>query len=299
LICAFVLLAVLYALLLLRVYALERNLRQGAWQLNRRRTEGSAAPLRLAAPNRAAEALMSEVNFLLRERENERVGARRREQALREQIANVSHDLRTPLTSILGYLQLLEDEDLPKAQRREYLGVVEGRARVLQGLIAGFYDLSRLEAGEYPISREKVDLRQVVSQLLAAFYGDLESRFDVQVDLPEELPAVWADRSALNRVYANLIRNALEHGSGKLRISARQTANGVETTFTNGGADLRPEAVAHVFDRFFTSDQTRSGRNTGLGLAIVKALTDQMGGMAQARLDGDAFTIVLTWKIFQ
>ena len=291
-----IILVVLCAFLLLRVYALERNLRQGAKQLTERKAEGSAAPLRLAAPNAAAEALMAEINALLRESEDALADFRGREQALRQQIANVSHDLRTPLTSILGYLQLLEDEDLPAAQRREYLDVIAGRAKVLQSLITSFYDLSRLEAGEYPIHQERVDLREVIGELLAAFYDELESQFTVTVEIPEDLPAVWGDRAALTRVYSNLIRNALEHGSGSLSVVARQTEDGVETRFTNGGSQLQPEELPHVFDRFYTSDQTRSGRNTGLGLAIVRTLATQMGGQAQAEQEGSSFTVILRWK---
>ena len=291
-----IILALLCGFLLFRVYTLEQNLRQGARQLKARKAEGGSAPLRLAAPNTAAEALMAEVNALLRESEDARADFRGREQALRQQIANVSHDLRTPLTSILGYLQLLEDENLPAAQRREYLEVIAGRAKVLQSLIASFYDLSRLEAGEYPIVRERVDLREVIGELLAAFYDELEAQFEVTVELPADLPPVWGDRAALTRVYSNLIRNALEHGSGSLSVTARQTGGVVETRFKNGGSNLRQEELAHVFDRFYTSDQTRSGRNTGLGLAIVKALAGQMGGEVWAELREGYFSVCLRWK---
>ena len=291
-----ILLAILCVFLFFRVYALERNLRQGAKQLKERKAEGGSAPLRLAAPNAAAEALMAEVNALLRESEDALADFRGREQALRQQIANVSHDLRTPLTSILGYLQLLEDENLPESQRREYLDVIAGRAKVLQSLITSFYDLSRLEAGEYPIVKERVDLREVIGELLAAFYDELETRFEVTVELPADLPPVWGDRAAMTRVYSNLIRNALEHGAESLSVMARQTEGGVETRFTNGGSQLRQEEISHVFDRFYTSDQTRSGRNTGLGLAIVKTLAQQMGGEAQAIQEGHDFTVVLCWK---
>lgn len=290
------LLVLVCLLLLVRLYSLERNLKAGTEQLKLRRSGQSAAPLRLAAPHGPTEALLSEVNDLLREAEDERSGSRRREQALRRQIANVSHDLRTPLTSILGYLQLLEEEDLTEAQRRQYLDIIMGRSRVLQGLITSFYDLSRLEAGEYPIHRERVELKEVIGELLAAFYDELERQFQVTVDLPDDLPAVWGDRAALTRVYTNLIRNALEHGSRTLDISARSTEEGVETLFTNGGAELREEELPHVFDRFFTSDQTRSGRNTGLGLAIVKALAGQMEGTVSAELAGGRFSVRLTWK---
>lgn len=290
-------LAVLCPLLALRLYSLDRNLGEGAEQLKRRRQEKSAAPLRLAAPHRASEELLSEVNGLLQDGEDERSDFRRREQALRRQIANVSHDLRTPLTSILGYLQLLESPGVTGEQRKEYLEIIESRARVLQSLITSFYDLSRLEAGEYPILRERVDLREVISALLAAFYDELEGRFTVTVDLPDTLPQVWGDRAAMTRVYSNLIRNALEHGSGVLSISADREGDRVVTRFSNSGAELKREDLPHVFDRFFTSDKIRSGRNTGLGLAIVKTLTEQMLGTVAAELTADTFSVILYWKV--
>lgn len=291
-----VLLVLLCAVLLLRVYSLERNLRQGAAELEKRRSEESAAPLRLAAPNAATEELMAQINLLLRESEDQRTEFSNRERALRRQIANVSHDLRTPLTSILGYLQLLEQGELSEEERQGYLAIIESRAKVLQGLIASFYDLSRLEAGEYPILREKVDLREVLGELLAAYYDELEAHFDVTVDLPEDLPQVWGDRAAMTRVYSNLLRNAMEHGSGTLSISAWSGNGEVSVRVSNGGAELTDEDLPHVFDRFYTTDKTRSGRNTGLGLAIVKALAYQMEGRAEAELTGDQFSIILYWK---
>lgn len=290
------LLTILCAILLFRLFTLEKDLRSGARQLKERREAASGAPLRLAAPNASAEALLAEINALLRQGEDERSAFREREKALREQIANISHDLRTPLTSIRGYLQLMEDESLSAEERQSCLAVVEERSRVLQDLIAAFYDLSRLEAGEYTVVREKVDLREVLSELLAAFYSDLEAKFQVRVDLPGGLPPVWGDRAALTRVYANLIRNALDHGVGTLAVTARELPEGVETRFVNGGCQVGEEELSRVFDRFFTSDQTRSGRNTGLGLAIVKALTDRMGGGVRAEREGDGFAVVLTWK---
>ena len=290
-------LALVCLLLALRLYSLDRNLKKGAAELRERRREKSAAPLHLSAPHRESEELLSELNSLLRDQEEERTDFRRREQALRRQIANVSHDLRTPLTSILGYLQLLEDPAVTEEQRREYLAVISGRARVLQGLITSFYDLSRLEAGEYPLTREWVDLREVIGTLLAAFYDELESRFTVAVELPDILPMVWGDRAAMTRVYTNLIRNALEHGGGSLTISAGRAEGEVFTRFTNAGADLPQEDLSRVFDRFYTTDKTRSGGNTGLGLAIVKTLTEKMLGTVAAELTGDNFSIIINWKV--
>lgn len=293
-----IVLEALCVFLLFRVYALEKNLRWGAKQLKERREAASAAPLRLAAPNAAAEALLSEVNALLRDIEEERTGFQGRELALRRQIANVSHDLRTPLTSILGYLQLLEGDALSPEERREYLGVVESRAKALQSLITSFYDLSRLESGEYPLVREKVDLHAVLSQLLAAFYGDLEGAgFAVTVELEEGLPPVWGDAAAVLRIFTNLIRNALDHGDGRLAVRLYRDGEREIASFTNGAGGLTEEDAAHVFDRFFTSDKNRTGQNTGLGLAIVKTLAEQMGHTVEAKVTEGDFTVTVCWNL--
>lgn len=277
-------------------WAQRRSLRSAARQLRALEESQSASRVRLAVPNGAAEGLLDEVNRLLELRQADQSAYRQRERALRQQIANVSHDLRTPLTSILGYLQLLEEPALTEEERREYLAVVESRAKALQSLITSFYELSRLEGGEYPLRREQVDLYASLSGLLAAFYNDFtEKGFDMDVALEEGLPPVWADSGAALRIFTNLIRNALEHGEGRMEIRLFPEAGEVVSSFANETRELTEEDVPHVFDRFFTSDKMRTGRNTGLGLAIVKALADQMGCRAEARLEGGMFRINIYW----
>ena len=291
---AAVILAALCAVLGLRLYALEKDIRSCARQLR----EDEGARVRMAAPNRAAEDLLSAVNRLLELREADEAEHRRQEHAIRQQISNISHDLRTPLTSILGYLQLLEGDSLTVEERREYLGIVRGRAKALQSLITSFYDLSRLEGGEYPLSREKVDLYHVLSELVAEFYNDFEqSGFDMTVELAPGLPAVTADPAGVLRVFTNLIRNALEHGQKRMSIFLYRQEETVVSAFSNDAAGLTREDVEHVFDRFFTADKMRTGQSTGLGLAIVKALVGQMGHRVTAALDGEMFTGQVRWRI--
>ena len=278
--------------LVLRLYALERDIRSCARQLRSGRPRVS-----MAAPNAAAEELLTAVNALLDLREREEGDYRRQEQAIRQQIANISHDLRTPLTSILGYLQLLEGEGLTAEERREYLSIVQGRARALQSMIVSFYDLSRLEGGEYPLSRERVDLYHVLSQLVAEFYNDFEgSGFDMTVELQESLPSVTADPAGVLRVFTNLIRNALEHGRSRMSILLYQEGDEVVSVFANDAPGLTPEDVEHVFDRFFTADKMPTGQSTGLGLAIVKALVERMGHTVSAELEGDLFRVTVRWQ---
>lgn len=279
------------------VWTQRRALRSAAEQLKELERTGSSARLRLAVPNRAAEELLQEVNALLEARRTDQAAWREQEKSLRRQISNVSHDLRTPLTSILGYLQLLEDPALPEEERREYLTIIENRSKALQSLITSFYELSRLEGGEYPLEQVPVNLHASLSGLLAAFYNDfMDKGFDMTVELEEGLPPVLADEGAVLRVFTNLIRNALDHGQGRMEVRLYREGEQVVSLFRNETADLTAEDVPHVFDRFFTSDKMRTGRNTGLGLAIVKALAERMGCRVTAELRDGFFALYVFWR---
>lgn len=295
-----ILLGLISAVLGLRVWTQDRALRAAAEQLRALGEKECGGRIRMAVPNAAAEELLAEVNRLLALRMEDRAEGRAREKELRRQISNVSHDLRTPLTSILGYLQLLEDDTLSPEDRKTYLGVVGSRAQALQRLITSFYDLSRLEGGEFPLEKERVDLRGVLAELLASFYQDFtDAGFDMRVDLDEHVPAVCADPGGALRVMTNLLRNALDHGQSPMTIRLYAEGERVVSHFTNAAPDLGPEDAQHVFDRFFTSDKMRTGRNTGLGLAIVKTLAEQMGVEVRTELADGNFTIALFWRKWQ
>ena len=295
-----ILLGLISAVLGLRVWTQDRALRAAAEQLRALGEKECGGRIRMAVPNAAAEELLAEVNRLLALRMEDRAEGRAREKELRRQISNVSHDLRTPLTSILGYLQLLEDDTLSPEDRKTYLGVVGSRAQALQRLITSFYDLSRLEGGEFPLEKERVDLRGVLAELLASFYQDFtDAGFDMRVDLDEHVPAVCADPGGALRVMTNLLRNALDHGQSPMTIRLYAEGERVVSHFTNAAPDLGPEDAQHVFDRFFTSDKMRTGRNTGLGLAIVKTLAEQMEVEVRTELANGNFTIALFWRKWQ
>ncbi|MPM15968.1 Adaptive-response sensory-kinase SasA [bioreactor metagenome] len=282
----------------IRLYILGKSIRSIIRPLRAAGKGDNDIKLRLSVPGSAEEELLEAVNGLLELRRSERAAFRRQENDLRRQIANVSHDLRTPLTSILGYLQLLEGENLTKAERSEYLNIVKERAQALQALITSFYDLTRLEGGEYPLTREPVDLRRMLGDLIAAFYGDFTQKgMEVSAHLADNAPAVYADANAVTRVFTNLIGNALKHGNSTVTILLYRDKNRVITSFSNEAPGLKNEDVAHLFDRFYTADKMRSGQNTGLGLAIVKALVEQMGHRVAASLNNGIFTVSVFWKI--
>ena len=293
-----ILLVLLCAGLAVRQAILEKGLRRAARRMREQMANETTARLALPCPSAGAEELLSCLNQLLELRQEERALYRRKEQELRRQIANVSHDLRTPLTSILGYLQLLEGEGLPLEKRAEYLAVIEGRARTLQTVIAAFYDLSRIEGGELPLEREKVDLSRALSDQLAAAYEQIEAAgLAVEVDIAPGLPPVWADSGAVTRIFSNLLTNALRHGEDALSVRLYREGGVILSAFSNRAEGLTAEDAAHVFERFYTADKMRTGQSTGLGLAIVKALAERMGHTVAARWEDGVFTIEVRWSV--
>lgn len=291
-----IILILLCAALANALRVLERGLRRAKEQICAQMEGESTVRLVLPCPNAAAEELFQSVNELMELRQAEGAAYRQRERELRRQIADVSHDLRTPLTSVLGYLRLLEEEELPPERRREYLAIVRGRAATLQALITSFYDLSRVEGGQWKLEREPVDLARVVGDQLASAYETLEDvGMELDADIAEGLPQVWGDRKSAVRIVSNLLNNAWKHGTGRLTVTLCREGDCVISRFANGAPDMTPEDAARVFERFYTADRARSGQNTGLGLAIVKALAERMGCQVGSSLADGVFTVRVAW----
>lgn len=292
-----VLLIVLLVLLsgaCLGLFLLRRaNIRNAADELREiQRENGTNRQVHCKLPDRDMTLLLREVNAILEKQQEDRILYLRKEQELRRQIANVSHDLRTPLTSILGYTELLADESVTPEEKTEFLQIIETRARVLQTLITSFYDLSRLEAGEFPLNPEPLNLYNLLCEVTAAFYKDFtDSGFHVDVQLDENLPPVNADKNAMTRVFANLIQNVLKHGQTGVFIRLCQQAGRVTATFSNNAPNMTNEQLLHVFDRFFTADEMRTGQDTGLGLTIAKQFVERMGYQISAQLENAVFQI--------
>lgn len=297
---ALTLVLLLCTVIFLTLFLLEkrgiRQLQKELATLNQNKELLSNKGLNLPLPDKNLEALILEINHLLEEKKATAAEYRNQEYALRQQIANISHDLRTPLTAILGYTQLAQNKTLSEAEKEDYLAVIEKRSLTLQTLLTGFYDLSRMESGEYPLEYGPVSLHKTLCTLLATFYDDfLEKSIEPQIHLDENLPDISGDPGAVTRIFTNLIQNTLKHGGTYLRIEQYIENNTIKTIFANDTTLLTQADVNMIFNRFFTADRMRTGQNTGLGLAIVKRLVEAMGGNACAFLDGNLFKIEITW----
>ena len=202
-------------------------------------------------------------------------------------MTNISHDLRTPLTAICGYLELLEREDRSEAVEK-YLAYIGERAEAMRRLTEELFRYS-VVVSEENLAREPVDLRRAVEEALLSFYGALEGRgIEPQVRLPEEKVERLLDPAAVNRVLGNILTNALKYSAGDLEVTLEESGR---LTFSNSAPGLDPVAAGRLFDRFYTVEAARN--STGLGLSIAKELTQRMGGEMGAELHNGRLTVWL------
>lgn len=235
--------------------------------------------------------LADTVNIQLRKLRAEHHRFRQGDTELKNAVTNISHDLRTPLTAICGYLDLLEKEEKTETVKR-YIDIIRNRSEMLTLLTEELFQYSVILAKESNMAREPVILNQVLEESIAASYTALNERNIIpRIQMPEEKVVRKLDHAALSRVFSNLLNNAIKYSEGDLEITLRETG---EIIFTNTARGLNEVEVGKLFDRFFTVESAR--KSTGLGLTIARHLIEQMGGSISAEYDNGRLSI---WIFFQ
>jgi len=241
--------------------------------------------LKFSCPDKNFESFLMSMNQYIQFARKERIKYMSREIEIRKEIENVSHDLRTPLTSILGYIELIDRKALSDDERN-YLEVVIRKSKSLQRLIGKFYDLSRLEADEYGLENKTVNIHKMISELMLNNYNEFEKKgVNINLNIGNKEVNVSGDEDALERIFTNLISNVLKYATNNLWLSIESEENKVIVKFTNDTLQLAQIDVIHMFDRFYMKDEARTNQSTGLGLTITKLLVEKLGGMISADLD--------------
>lgn len=232
--------------------------------------------VKLPQPDKDLEALLGTVNHALAAVREQGVAYARHEAELKAQVESISHDLRTPLTAIVGYLALLDEEGMD-ADTRASLATVRRKADALQRLIAQFYELSQARNEDAPLACEPV----------AGRYRLFEERgLEVRLRVPDRPVRVRGDEGALERVVENLVHNAGKYARSTFDVEVGEALGGrVTATFANDVDAAFSCEVERLFEPFYTADAARSGERSGLGLAIARSLVGQMGGTLDACLE--------------
>ena len=243
----------------------------------------------------------SELELLQMRIIRDEMAAKVAEERKNELVTYLAHDIRTPLTSVRGYLELISEADGMSAERqREFAGRALLKADRLESLVEELFEITRYNMQNIPIERESLDVGLLCQQIAEEFYPQAQSRnLAIEVDAPVGLTAFW-DSSRMGRVLENVLKNAMVHGSANSTVTIRAMQDGQDDdviilSVSNQGKEISPEHLEHVFDRFYRGDAAR-GQATGgagLGLAIAREIVEAHGGEIKAESEGGLTTFTI------
>ncbi|KRL27914.1 sensor histidine kinase [Limosilactobacillus frumenti DSM 13145] len=230
---------------------------------------------------------------------------RKIEKSKDELITNVSHDLRTPLTSIIGYLGLIEDKQYRSEDDiLKYTHTAYEKAKQMKNLVEDLFEYTKVQQHGAPVNIMKIDLNQLLEQLTASFELEAQHRgIEITSHVEPDPLMLEADPEKLGRVFSNLVSNAFKYGNGAsyIKIDARQRGTKVVVKVSNDGTPIPAESIDHLFERFYRAEASRSRATggTGLGLAIVKSIVDLHHGTVKAESNEQQTSFIVTLPLKQ
>lgn len=282
---AFCVLFLLAYLLLLR-----QSIREVAEELDEKLKTDTNTLISISTGDRAVQALAAQINQQLQALRGERLKLHHGDMELKNAVTAISHDLRTPLTAICGYLDLLEREPQSEKAAR-YLAVVRERTDAMCALTQELFQYSVITSTADGLTLRPVCLNDLLEQSLAGFYGALSGQgITPEIQMPDQPVLRRLDAAAVSRVLENILSNAVKYSDGDLRVSLTDTGR---ITFANHARSLSSVQVERLFDRFYTVETTR--RASGLGLSIAKRLTERMGGSISAAYQAGVLSISVSF----
>ena len=211
--------------------------------------------------------LVNILNNHLNENRHSMIQIKRLNKNFRDSITNISHDLRTPLTTAGGYVQMLQG-DVTKEERQEYLSIVLERQNTVKKLLEQLFEYVRIESGEIVYESVKVDAKAIFIDVLAMYYNDFfEKGLEPTVIIPSKPCIINGDEQGLKRIFSNILFNAITHGSGDYHFEIEESDEYI-FKFSNRSEYMEEEDLNYIFDRFYTKDKSRNKKTTGLGLSI-------------------------------
>lgn len=276
--------------LLAYLLLLRHSIQEAAEQLEEKLRTDTNTLLSISTGDRTMKALTSQINRQLRLLRKERLRLESGNHELTTAVTNISHDLRTPLTAICGYLDLLEREPQSEKSAR-YLAVIRERTDAMRNLTEELFRYSVITSAADDLGSEAVCLNDVLEQSIAGFYGALSIKGIVPViRLPEEKIFRQLDAAALRRIFDNILSNAVKYSDGDLAVTLAPDGT---IGFSNTAQSLDRVEVERLFDRFYTIESARN--STGLGLSIAKLLTERMRGVIMAEYQDGKLRICVTF----
>lgn len=234
------------------------------------------------------------INDLINLQILERTRHKKAMQSQKEEWANVSHDLRTPLTSLRGYMEVIQKETLDEAARQRYLSVMERKVDDLIERINTFYDVSLIESESIKLEREYIEINSIINDVLLLYFKEIEHK-ELDIQITETMHEIYIDKQATIRIINNVVINALRFAERYIHIHYEQSGDKLIVTIEN---DTKEKVTnpARLFERSVTGDSSRQGTHNGLGLYIVKKLMELQDGTAHIEVDDRAFKMKLVFE---
>ncbi|OKQ00267.1 sensor histidine kinase KdpD [Paenibacillus sp. P46E] len=233
--------------------------------------------------------LLTDLNRLLDVNHKGAVELAKLEKSMRSMLANISHDLKTPLTVVLGYIEtILQDQTMTQAEQEHILRTIHGKAEEVIQLMNSFFDLAKLESGDKEIALSRVELGEVCRRNILSFYDILSAKgSEVEIEIPDEAMYIMGNGEALDRVLSNLLSNAIKYGDAGGVLGLRLYSGGDQVCIEvwDRGKGITEGHLDKVFERLYTLEDSRNRdyQGSGLGLTITKRLTEQMNGSITLR----------------
>lgn len=244
--------------------------------------------------NKVVEELARGINSLIDEKERIMLKEQKHNLSLKEMVANISHDMRTPLTCVQGYLQLAR-KNCGESEIKEYLKIAEERASYCNALINDFFEISLLEMGQTTPNMERVDMAGILCETILAFYPSFTERNIKPYFEKGDIPVfVYGDTEMINRIFANLISNGIKYASGDINFYIKNEEEVVlimENPFEGNVLE-----VNHIFEKFYKKDKLNTTKGSGLGMTICKQLMELMGGKIEAEVKEGRLRFVLFFQ---
>lgn len=276
--------------LMIYLLILRSSIREVAEELEEKLRTDTNTLISISTGDSSVQLLASRINAQLQALRKERLKLQTGNDELTTAVTNISHDLRTPLTAICGYLDLLEQEPQSEKSGR-YLAVIRERTDAMRSLTEELFRYSVITATADELDMQAVRLNDILEQSLVGFYGALSARgITPEIRMPEAAVIRELDAAALRRIFDNILSNAVKYSDGDLTIRLRPDGS---VTFSNRASSLSRVQAERLFDRFYTVETARN--STGLGLSIAKLLTEKMGGTITAEYESGHLQICIAF----
>lgn len=276
---------------IIKYFLYRRQIQDICRQLQFLQTHDTNSLIRTSSHEKEILALAKQLNSIYEQHRMFRINLQKKDRRLKEMLAHISHDIRTPFTALRGFFQLMLLEEAQE-KKDAYAAIIQTKLDEVTKLMDELFMYTKLQNEEYTLVLARENFTQLVLEVLFTFYDELKQLgITPQIEIEETPCFVLCNEMAVKRILTNMIRNAMLHGNGQIIITCHSSDTQVCFLCKNKVQEPDKIDMERIFERFYQADQARSSQSSGLGLPIAKGFADKMGGSLKAKLEDGWFTL--------